>query len=289
MGDSASGASGCCLKVGLMRIATCRHKVLRTPCPAGWGQASLEGHSWPVPTSALPQPRSRLDWVTWVKEREEPCQPALEKGVLSRASPKLRHRAPCKAEEGAPWADAVLPDWRYVGGCHCHSALTFCREQLTQPHRTLRVDRLTPREPCVPCEGHTQATAETVSGAQTGSWEKQQSAGPWCPVRHCDPSRPPSSNWWHEDIAPTGQWETLETGVSFANCQIPVEARSAPPSVPRAPCPAEGLTYPAIPSAVSLAPAPLLPEPVEVRDGLAVTLRMCLVPDHTEPPLLAPG
>lgn len=86
-----------------------------------------------------------------------------------------------------------------------------------------------------------------------------------------------------------GQWETLETGVSFANCQIPVEARSAPPSVPRAPCPAEGLTHPAIPSAASLAPAPLLPEPVEVRDGLAVTLRMCLVPDHTEPPLLAPG
>ena len=69
----------------------------------------MESHAWPVPTSASRQPRSRLDWVTWVKEWEDPCQPALEKGVLPRASPKLRHRAPCKAEEGAPWADAVLP------------------------------------------------------------------------------------------------------------------------------------------------------------------------------------
>lgn len=37
------------------------------------------------------------------------------------------------------------------------------------------MERLTPKEPCVPFEGHTQATAETVSGAQTGSWEKQHS------------------------------------------------------------------------------------------------------------------
>lgn len=59
MGHAASGASGCCLKMRLMRrTATYGHEELRTPCPAGWGQAYLESHTWPVPTSASPRPRS---------------------------------------------------------------------------------------------------------------------------------------------------------------------------------------------------------------------------------------
>lgn len=100
MGNSASGASGCCLKVGLMRIATCRHKVLRTPCPAGWGQAYLLGHTWPVPTSASPQPRSKLDWVIWVKEQEEPCQPALEKGYYPEPAPNSGTEPRAKQRKG---------------------------------------------------------------------------------------------------------------------------------------------------------------------------------------------
>lgn len=58
MGHSASGASGCCLKMRLMRrTATYGHEELRTPCPAGWGQAYLESHTWPVyPPLPLPSP-----------------------------------------------------------------------------------------------------------------------------------------------------------------------------------------------------------------------------------------
>lgn len=147
MGHSASGASGCCLKMRLMRrTATYGHEELRTPCPAGWGQAYLESHTWPVPTSASPQPRSggRGHWVAWVKEWEEPCQPAQWKETPPRANSKLRRRAPCKAEEGAAQADAVLQ-------ALCPAGRTRVAVSATQPRPVQLGEGSTVHWPLVSC------------------------------------------------------------------------------------------------------------------------------------------
>lgn len=54
-----NSAYGACLKMRLIRTATYGHEVLRTPCPAGWGQAYLERHTWPVPHLCLSPAQER--------------------------------------------------------------------------------------------------------------------------------------------------------------------------------------------------------------------------------------
>lgn len=76
-----------------------RHKVLRTPCPAGWGQASLRATLGQCPP--LPRPNPGAGWTGSPGSKDGRVLPAsLGEGGTIQSQPETQAQSPVQQRKG---------------------------------------------------------------------------------------------------------------------------------------------------------------------------------------------